>query len=73
MVDAETTTLETGRNPDLEKTYRNIIKPAILKAGRQSIRADGAQRPGLEGELDGDDQLQIPGFPQLQPPRQGVG
>jgi hypothetical protein len=56
MVDVEKTTLDTGRNPDLEKTYRNLIKPAI-KAGCKSIRADVALRAGLAGELDDANQL----------------
>jgi hypothetical protein len=34
------TDFETGRTLDLDKTYRNIIKPAVKAAGLECIRAD---------------------------------
>jgi hypothetical protein len=38
---------ETGRTLDLDKTYRNIIKPAAKAAGLKCIRADEIVHSGL--------------------------
>ncbi|MCY7352157.1 MAG: hypothetical protein LH606_16080 [Cytophagaceae bacterium] len=40
------TDFETGRNLDLDKTYRNIIKPAVEAAGLTCLRADGIVHSG---------------------------
>jgi hypothetical protein len=37
----------TGRSLDLDKTYRNIIKPAATEAGFECIRADEVVHSGL--------------------------
>lgn len=34
------TDFETGRLLDLDKSYKNLIKPAVLAAGLKCIRAD---------------------------------
>jgi tetratricopeptide (TPR) repeat protein len=41
------TDLSTGKTLDLDKTYKNIIKPAVEKAGLQCVRADEIQDSGL--------------------------
>lgn len=41
------TDFETGRTLDLDKTYKNIIKPAVEAAGLQCIRADETVHSGL--------------------------
>ncbi|HYG82830.1 MAG TPA: toll/interleukin-1 receptor domain-containing protein [Pyrinomonadaceae bacterium] len=41
------TDYETGRILDLEKTYRNIIKPAVTEAGLKCVRADEIAHSGL--------------------------
>jgi tetratricopeptide (TPR) repeat protein len=41
------TDFETGRTLDLDKTYRNIIKPAVKAAGLECIRADEIVHSGL--------------------------
>ncbi|MFK4435158.1 TRAFs-binding domain-containing protein [Paenibacillus sp. RC21] len=41
------TDYSTGRNLDLDKTYRNIVKPAVLEAGLKCIRADDIKHSGL--------------------------
>lgn len=41
------TDLSTGKTLDLDKTYKNIIKPAAEKAGLQCVRADEIQDSGL--------------------------
>jgi len=41
------TDFETGRTLDLDKTYFNIIKPAVLEAGLKCIRADEIVQSGL--------------------------
>lgn len=41
------TDLSTGKTLDLDKTYKNIIKPAAEKAGFQCVRADEIQDSGL--------------------------
>lgn len=41
------TDFETGRTLDLDKTYKNIIQPAVIKAGYQCIRADEIQDSGI--------------------------
>ncbi|HZF13646.1 MAG TPA: tetratricopeptide repeat-containing protein [Thermoanaerobaculia bacterium] len=41
------TDFETGRTLDLDKSYRNMIKPAALAAGLQCIRADEIVHSGL--------------------------
>jgi hypothetical protein len=41
------TDLATGRELDLDKSYNSIIKPAVLAAGYQCIRADEVQQSGM--------------------------
>jgi tetratricopeptide (TPR) repeat protein len=41
------TDFSTGRTLDLDKTYKNIIQPAVMKAGYECIRADEIQDSGL--------------------------
>lgn len=41
------TDFETGRTLDLDKTYRNIIKPAVQEAGLDCLRADEVVHSGL--------------------------
>lgn len=41
------TDFETGRTLDLDKTYKNVIKPAVTAAGLQCIRADEIVHSGL--------------------------
>jgi hypothetical protein len=41
------TDLATGRELDLDKSYNSIIKPAVLAAGYQCIRADEVQDSGM--------------------------
>ena len=41
------TDLATGRVLDLDKSYKNIIKPAVEKAGFSCIRADEIQHSGM--------------------------
>jgi hypothetical protein len=41
------TDFETGRTLDLDKTYRNIIKPAVKAAGLKCIRADEIVHSGV--------------------------
>lgn len=41
------TDLSTGKTLDLDKTYKNIIKPAVEKAGLECVRADEIQDSGL--------------------------
>jgi hypothetical protein len=41
------TDFETGRTLDLDKSYRNIIKPAVEAAGLRCIRADEIIHSGL--------------------------
>jgi hypothetical protein len=41
------TDFETGRTLDLEKSYKNIIKPAVTAAGLQCIRADEIPHSGV--------------------------
>ena len=41
------TDFSTGKTYDLDKTYLNIIKPAVEKCGYVSIRADEIQDSGL--------------------------
>lgn len=41
------TDFETGRTLDLDKTYRNIIKPAARDAGLKCVRADEIVHSGL--------------------------
>ncbi len=41
------TDLSTGKTLDLDKTYKNIIKPAVEKSGLQCVRADEIQDSGL--------------------------
>ena len=41
------TDLSTGKTLDLDKTYKNIIKPAAEAAGMQCVRADEIQDSGL--------------------------
>ncbi|USK34721.1 DUF4071 domain-containing protein [Bacillus sp. F19] len=40
------TDLSTGRELNLDKTYKNIIKPAALEAGLECIRADEIKHSG---------------------------
>lgn len=41
------TDFETGRTLDLDKAYRNMIKPAVEKAGLACVRADEINHSGL--------------------------
>jgi hypothetical protein len=41
------TDFESGRTLDLDKTYKNIIKPAVTAAGLKCIRADEIVHSGL--------------------------
>src|SRR5271157_5926645 len=41
------TDFETGRTLDLDKSYRNIIKPAVEAAGLKCVRADEIVHSGL--------------------------
>lgn len=41
------TDFETGRILDLDKSYKNLIKPAVLAAGLKCIRADEIVHSGL--------------------------
>ncbi|RPI47279.1 MAG: DUF4071 domain-containing protein [Betaproteobacteria bacterium] len=41
------TDFESGRTLDLDKTYRNVIKPAVEAAGLQCVRADEIVHSGL--------------------------
>lgn len=43
----EKTDFESGRTLDLDKTYKNIIKPAVEETGYQCIRADEIQDSGI--------------------------
>jgi hypothetical protein len=43
----EKTDLATGRKLNLDKTYKNVIKPAIVAAGYDCIRADEVQHSGV--------------------------
>jgi hypothetical protein len=41
------TDFETGRTLDLDKTYKNIIKPAVVAAGMECTRADEIPHSGV--------------------------
>ncbi|HEV3469021.1 MAG TPA: TRAFs-binding domain-containing protein [Pyrinomonadaceae bacterium] len=41
------TDFETGRTLDLEKSYKNIIKPAVTAAGLRCVRADEISHSGV--------------------------
>src|SRR5271169_5690485 len=41
------TDLATGRVLDLDKSYKNIIKPAVIASGYECIRADEIQHSGV--------------------------
>ncbi|HEX8722876.1 MAG TPA: tetratricopeptide repeat-containing protein [Pyrinomonadaceae bacterium] len=41
------TDFETGRTLDLDKTYRNIIRPAVEAAGLKCVRADEIPHSGI--------------------------
>lgn len=41
------TDFTTGRSLDLDMTYKNIIKPAVISAGYECIRADEVQDSGI--------------------------
>jgi len=41
------TDLALGKTYDLDKTYKNIIKPAVIKAGFDCIRADEIKESGI--------------------------
>lgn len=41
------TDFQSGRTFDLDKTYLNVIKPAVEKSGYQCIRGDEVQESGL--------------------------
>ena len=41
------TDFETGRTLDLDKTYKNIIKPAVIAAGMECTRADEIPHSGV--------------------------
>ena len=36
-----------GKTFDLDKTYHNIIKPAVIAAGYECVRGDEVQESGL--------------------------
>ncbi|MDB4609366.1 hypothetical protein OAF23_07030 [Flavobacteriaceae bacterium] len=38
---------ESGKTFDLNKTYKNIIRPAVIEAGFECIRADEIKDSGL--------------------------
>ncbi len=38
---------ESGRTLDLDKTYKNIIEPAVIAAGYQCLRGDEIQESGI--------------------------
>lgn len=40
------TDFSTGRELDLDKTYRNIVRPAVIEAGLDCIRADEIKHSG---------------------------
>ena len=50
------TDFETGRTLDLDKSYRNIIKPAVEAAGLACVRADEINHSGL---------IEVPMYEQL--------
>ncbi|MES2924476.1 MAG: TRAFs-binding domain-containing protein [Verrucomicrobiota bacterium] len=41
------TDFETGRTLDLDKSYRNVIKPGVIASGLQCVRADEIVHSGL--------------------------
>ncbi|MDQ0195830.1 TRAFs-binding domain-containing protein [Paenibacillus wynnii] len=41
------TDYSTGRELDLDKTYQNIVKPAVTEAGLECIRADEIKHSGI--------------------------
>lgn len=41
------TDYSTGRELDLDKTYRNIVRPAVNEAGLECIRADDIKHSGI--------------------------
>lgn len=41
------TDFQTGKTYDLDKTYQNIIKPAVINAGFECIRGDEIKESGL--------------------------
>jgi nucleoside 2-deoxyribosyltransferase len=41
------TDIRTGKTYDLDKTYLNIIKPAVEKAGLTCVRGDEIQESGI--------------------------
>src|SRR5579872_4524550 len=41
------TDLATGRGLDLDKSYKNVIKPAVAAAGYDCVRADAIQHSGV--------------------------
>jgi hypothetical protein len=41
------TDFATGRSMDLDKAYKNMVKPAVESAGLQCIRADEIVHSGL--------------------------
>ncbi|MEI8632141.1 hypothetical protein P4S72_08725 [Vibrio sp. PP-XX7] len=41
------TDYSTGKTLDLDKTYKNIIQPAVESSGYQCVRADEIQDSGL--------------------------
>ena len=41
------TDFSSGRSLDLDMTYRNIIKPAVINAGYECVRADEIQDSGI--------------------------
>lgn len=41
------TDYSTGRDLDLDKTYRNIVKPAVEEAGLKCVRADDLKHSGI--------------------------
>lgn len=41
------TDFSTGRELDLDKTYKNIIKPAVIEVGLECLRADEIRHSGI--------------------------
>lgn len=37
----------TNKTMDLDQSYKNIIKPAVVAAGYECVRADDVERPGI--------------------------
>ena len=58
------TDFETGRTLDLDKTYKYIIKPAVIDAGMECTRADEIPHSGV---------IDVPMYEQTPDGRRGGG